>query len=204
MFEHISRKSRGEIQKTSEKKVNLGSGQYKLPGDWMRVDYDELYKPDFIQDVTDVPWKLPDDEFGVIWCSHLIEHIPDHRPFLHEVHRVAKHDALFVLMFPHYSRSWFSAQHLRAYGIHILRGHDHMFEVERVRLKYTWWGWKHWYKIPAYCMLWTLEFLANLSPAIWERVWCYWFGGFDQVIIEARVKKNIKTVDVAKVNKLEG
>jgi hypothetical protein len=53
-------------------------------------------------------------------------------------------------------------------------------------------------------MLWTLEFLANLSPSIWERVWCYWFGGFDQVIIEARVKKNIKTVDVAKVNKLEG
>jgi hypothetical protein len=33
------------------------------------------------------------------------------------------------------------------------------------------------------------NFFANLNVSFAERIWCYWVGGFEEIIFEARVKK---------------
>jgi hypothetical protein len=171
-------------------KVDLGGRNESPDNDyWIVVDFDPSCNPDILHDLTVVPWPIEDNYADSIYSSHVVEHLPELGPFLDEVVRIAIDGADFELIFPHYSRSWFSNQHKRAYGIHILQGFP-QFEVYDIKLKYTWWGWKHWYKFPAYITLATIEFFANLSPKFWERVWCYWFGGFDNVIIKAKINKD--------------
>ncbi|HEY4506283.1 MAG TPA: methyltransferase domain-containing protein [Candidatus Paceibacterota bacterium] len=185
----VSKKKIDKLRR-AKVKINIGAGQEKIPGDWIRVDISEHYNPDVVHDLTKIPWPFDDNYADAFLSSHVIEHLPDHTSFIKEIVRIAKPDALFVLIFPHFSRCWFSSQHLRAYGINLLNDYDENIIVEHIRLKYMAWGWKHWYRFPVYTAITFVEFLANLSPWFWERVWCYWFGGFDHVILECRIKKS--------------
>jgi len=168
-------------------KIDLGCGVDKLEG-YIGLDIKPGPMVDIVHDLTKTPWPFPDNYADVIRSSHVIEHLPNLSQFLSEVTRIGKNGSKLILIFPHYSRSMFSTQHLNHYGIRVLNDFK-QFEVESIKLKYTWWGWKHWYKFPAYLFLAVIELLANLSPEFWERVWCYWLGGFDNVIIKARIKK---------------
>lgn len=49
-------------------------------------------------DITDIP--LDDDTFDVIICSHVLEHIPDDRKAMRELHRVLKRDGWAILQVP--------------------------------------------------------------------------------------------------------
>ena len=49
-------------------------------------------------DVTDVPF--PDEAFGVIYCSHVLEHISEDKRALREFHRVLKFDGWAILLVP--------------------------------------------------------------------------------------------------------
>jgi SAM-dependent methyltransferase len=49
-------------------------------------------------DITDI--RYPDDSFSVIYCSHVLEHVPDDRAALRELYRVLKPGGWAVLQVP--------------------------------------------------------------------------------------------------------
>jgi SAM-dependent methyltransferase len=49
-------------------------------------------------DVTDL--RLPDDSFDVIICSHILEHVPDDRQAMQELHRILASDGWALVVVP--------------------------------------------------------------------------------------------------------
>jgi len=49
-------------------------------------------------DVTNI--QYPDESFDVIYCSHVLEHIPDDRKAMREFYRVLKKDGWAILLVP--------------------------------------------------------------------------------------------------------
>jgi hypothetical protein len=49
-------------------------------------------------DITDI--RYPDGHFDVIYCSHVLEHVPDDRKAMREFHRVLRDDGWAALMVP--------------------------------------------------------------------------------------------------------
>lgn len=49
-------------------------------------------------DVTDIQYE--DGSFDVIYCSHVLEHVPDDRKAMAEFHRVLKPDGWAILLVP--------------------------------------------------------------------------------------------------------
>jgi ubiquinone/menaquinone biosynthesis C-methylase UbiE len=60
----------------------------------------DLYKSSAMirMDITDIDYA--DDTFDVIYCSHVLEHIPDDRRAIRELHRVLKSDGWAILQVP--------------------------------------------------------------------------------------------------------
>jgi SAM-dependent methyltransferase len=53
---------------------------------------------DVKMDVTDI--QYPDNSFDVIYCSHVLEHVPDDRKAMQEFHRVLKSEGWAILLVP--------------------------------------------------------------------------------------------------------
>jgi hypothetical protein len=49
-------------------------------------------------DVTDI--QYPDESFDVVYCSHVLEHVPDDRRAMHEMRRILKQDGWGVILVP--------------------------------------------------------------------------------------------------------
>ena len=49
-------------------------------------------------DITDI--QLPDESFDVIYCSHVLEHVPDDRRAMRELRRILKRDGWAVFQVP--------------------------------------------------------------------------------------------------------
>jgi|SRR6185437_96002 len=59
----------------------------------------DLYNPAMVRmDLTDT--GLADDSKTLVWCSHVLEHIPDERAALAEIHRILAPGGLLVLQVP--------------------------------------------------------------------------------------------------------
>ncbi len=89
--------------------------------DYLRADVD--YPGEDIQQLT-----FPDNQFALLTCNHVLEHIPDDRRALHECARVLKPGGVAVFTIPgdyHQQATWTFAQpdgngHLRHYGLDVL------------------------------------------------------------------------------------
>lgn len=60
----------------------------------------DLFDPRAMEkmDITDI--RHPDESFDVIYCSHVLEHVPDDRRAMREFHRVLKADGWAILNVP--------------------------------------------------------------------------------------------------------
>lgn len=59
----------------------------------------DLYRPaDVKLDVTDI--QFPDGYFDVVYCSHVLEHVPDDRRAIRELLRVVKPGGWAIIMVP--------------------------------------------------------------------------------------------------------
>jgi len=69
----------------------------RLGGDYVTAD---LMSPlaDVQMDITRI--QYPDESFDVIYCSHVLEHVPDDRKALREFFRVLKKDGWAILLVP--------------------------------------------------------------------------------------------------------
>jgi SAM-dependent methyltransferase len=59
----------------SETKLNLGCGEYKIPG-WTNIDSVPDFKPDLVEDVTTLP-SFQDNSVDAIYAGHIAEHLID-------------------------------------------------------------------------------------------------------------------------------
>lgn len=49
-------------------------------------------------DITNIPY--PDETFDIIYCSHVLEHIPDDKKALRELNRVLKNNGWAIILVP--------------------------------------------------------------------------------------------------------
>jgi SAM-dependent methyltransferase len=109
----------------------------------------DLYNPRAMvkMDVTDI--QLPDDSFDAIYCSHVLEHVPDDNKAMRELLRVLKPNGWAMLLVPIFGERTFEdvsittpadrarvfgqEDHVRIYGRdYIDRLRSAGFEVEEV------------------------------------------------------------------------
>jgi len=69
----------------------------RIKGDYLTAD---LTSPSAMvkMDITDI--QYPDQSFDVIYCSHVLEHVPDDKKAIREFFRVLKKDGWAILLVP--------------------------------------------------------------------------------------------------------
>jgi SAM-dependent methyltransferase len=87
---------------SSKKILDVGCGQNKYPGA-IGIDSNPRTKADVIHDLGNVPYPFQENEFDLIICRHVIEHVPDVMAFITELHRVAKPNGRIEIVTPHYT-----------------------------------------------------------------------------------------------------
>ena len=69
----------------------------RLGASYLTADL-ENPEADVRMDVQDITY--PDGSFDVVYCSHVLEHVPDDRKALREFHRVLKRDGWAIILVP--------------------------------------------------------------------------------------------------------
>lgn len=70
----------------------------KIPGiEYFSADLSSPHAKEKM-DITDIQW--PDDSFDVIYCCHLLEHVPDDRKAISEIFRVLKPGGWVLIQVP--------------------------------------------------------------------------------------------------------
>ncbi len=101
--------------------LDVGCGKNKTAGA-VGIDIDRDSAADIIHDLDRFPYPLPDNEFDLLICSHIIEHVSDVKGFLDELHRVAKPGAVIKGITPHFSNpcGYYDPTHRHYFGFKFL------------------------------------------------------------------------------------
>ena len=181
------------------KKLNLGCGNEKLK-DCINVDNNQNCTPDVIHNLNEFPYPFDNEEFDEIYLDHVIEHLDNPLSVLQEIFRISKNGTKVVIRCPHFSCNWLHPGHKSAIGINLFnylgkdgdeRYGNTDFKVDTIHL--FWIRNKNEnlknrnFLIKALNKL--INLFANLHIGIAERVWCYWVGGFEEIIFESKVIK---------------
>jgi SAM-dependent methyltransferase len=177
------------------KKLNLGSGSFYKDG-YVNVDLSPAAKPDVVHDLGAFPYPFADDEFDLVEADHCLEHLPDPFAAMREIHRITKNGGAVRIRVPHFSRGFTHADHKAGFDVtfpYYFRkdfppGYQGVeFQLESMRL--TWFAQPYLKRTvlapPVFratsAVGSVLDALANLSPTLCSRLWCYWVGGFEEV-----------------------
>ena len=92
--------------------LDVGCGRRKRE-DAIGIDVNPNSQAHVIHDLNSFPWPLPDDEFELIDCYHILEHLNDVVRTMEEIHRVGKKGAIVEVRTPHFSSlySWQDPTH---------------------------------------------------------------------------------------------
>lgn len=180
--------------------LNLGCGG-DIRDDSINIDITQAEGIDLVLDLSVFPWPWPDNSVDGIHASHIIEHLPDPKPFILECLRILKKGGFLRLKVPHSSN--ISAVgcmgHYRTYSYDTLNDYlardFYLFGAKKFKTteqKLLWWyeSFDIQNEVPKR-YVWIIKvlnpifnYLINLSPRIFENVWCYWIGGAREVIWE--------------------
>ncbi len=180
-----------------QKKLNLGCGSDKKAG-YINLDWQESAKPDVQHDLNRIPYPFGDNTFDLIEAFHVIEHLD--RPFtvMKELHRILKPGGTLHIKVPHFSRGFTHAEHAHGFDVTFplyfnkqftVSGYmGYEFQLTLMELHYI--AFMHLLGYVGYGRIRigllkivnaVVSFLANASPNIASRLWCYWVGGFDEI-----------------------
>jgi SAM-dependent methyltransferase len=182
---------------TSMRKLNLGCGEDKKEG-YVNVDIHDHVKPDVVHDLNIFPYPFQENEFDVIEAFHVLEHLDKPFPVMKELQRILKPSGILHIKVPHFSRGFTHAQHSSGYDVTFPYYFDSgftksgyfgvPFELEKLELH--WMAFFHLLR-PMGASIFTISalkllnvifsFLANLSPRLCSRIWCFWVGGFEEI-----------------------
>lgn len=181
-------------------KLHLGCGEDYREG-YHNVDFHDHVKVDQVFDLNVFPYPYEDNSFDEIIAFHVLEHL--NNPFLvmKELHRISKPSAKIYIKVPHFSRGFTHSEHKAGFditfpyyfnpeftrsgyfGVH--------FKLNKMELHYS--VFIHLMKHMGVGPI-TIFFvkvtnavfsaLANLSPMLCSRIWCFWVGGFEEIEYE--------------------
>ncbi len=130
----------------------------KSIGAWLRSKVAEYItcdiepgRADVVIDIQQIDFA--DCSFDLVWCSHVLEHVPDDRKAMRELHRVTRNGGLCVVQVPLWhavtdedptiedhaerTRRFYQKDHLRLYGEDVVdRLREAGFDVEVVKAHY--------------------------------------------------------------------
>ena len=82
--------------------LDLGCGLRKKEGA-IGIDSNPRSGADIIHDLNKFPYPFKDNEFDMIVCNHILEHLDDISKIVAEIYRIAKPMAIIVIKVPHFS-----------------------------------------------------------------------------------------------------
>jgi SAM-dependent methyltransferase len=190
----------------SMRKLNLGAGGINKE-EYVNVDWRSAVEPDVSHDLNTFPYPFHDDEFDLIEADHVLEHLD--RPFevMKELHRILKPDGHLIIKVPHFSRGFTHAEHAHGFDVtfplyfnpHFVRSGYFGVDFELKRLELSWLAFLRLLPHMGYGRLTigllrvanaVISFVANVSPNFCSRVWCYWVGGFEEILFELEARKD--------------
>lgn len=178
-------------------KLNLGCGLKKING-YINVDNRLPCGPDLAHNLNVFPYPFADNYAAEIIMDHVLEHLDDPLAVLQELFRISAPGAKIFINCPHFSGNWAHPGHKSAIGVHLFdflkEGGDEQygvanFQVDKIELRWFRYslGKRSLFVLRLLNKL--ISYLANLSPRVAERFWCYYVGGFEEIRFEATVKK---------------
>lgn len=168
--------------------LNLGCGN-DLRQDSINCDITCYPGVDMVVDLGVFPWPWPDNSIDGIHAAHIIEHLPDPKPFILECLRILKPGGFLRLKVPHSSN--ISAVgclgHYRTFSYDTLNDYlaRDFYYLGKAKFRTVEQKFRFWYEVTD-CQgeLTRFQFhivklldsiitpLANISPRIWENVVC--------------------------------
>ncbi|MFH1620609.1 MAG: methyltransferase domain-containing protein [Patescibacteria group bacterium] len=187
-------------------RLNLGCGDFP-EADALNIDVRPEARCDLVLNLnnTDELGKLPQGKFEYISLFHVLEHLDDPFGMIRACVSLLKPGGILQIRVPHFSRGFTHSEHKHGFDV----GLPHYFNpklpsffygpaLELVSLRLDWTIRPDIYRmvIPD----WQVEIirainailtpLANLSPGLCSRIWCYWVGGFEQIEYRFRKSEN--------------
>jgi predicted SAM-dependent methyltransferase len=155
--------------------LNIGCGKRRIEGAY-NIDLEIDSEADVLLDMTKLPWLWKDCSLDTIYMFHFLEHCPNPKEILSECHRILKPKGRIHITVPHSSSAVANGCmfHYGTYSYNSLKDylsiHNKMFKT--VHQKIIW--------LPHYEWL-PIQWLIDLSPIFFERIWCYYVGGAMEV-----------------------
>jgi SAM-dependent methyltransferase len=161
------------------------------------IDFNKAIKPNILHDLTKYPYPIKSHSFDKIYASHIIEHLPNTVRTMEEFYRILRSNGTLIIRVPHFSSrsSWIDPTHYRCFSFSSFDYFDKSnkdplmytygkcnFKIMKVELHYTRPDVAHSVITKAITKL--FNFIANKNPSFFERVWCYWVGGFSEIYLE--------------------
>jgi SAM-dependent methyltransferase len=185
------------------RKLNVGCGEFRKDG-YVNLDIRADVGAEIVHDLQVFPYPIPDNEFDLVEADHVLEHLSDPFMVMKELHRITKRGGVVVIRAPHFSRGFSHPEHKRGFDVsfplyfepRFKGGYQGVaFEVKEVRL--AWFAQKYLKRATLSTFQYhagaalgaVLSFLANLSPFACSRLWCYWVGGFEEIMFRLAVRK---------------
>ena len=174
-------------------KLNLGCGQSKKKG-YINIDSSKQVNPDKVIDLEKARLPFKDNSVDEIIAEHVLEHINNFTPLMHEMYRVCKNNSIIKIKTPFYS-SWGQFNdptHVRFFSpftfnyfskgeySHEVNAQKDMFKREKIKINF---GVGFSSK-----MNWFFNPLLNLNHRFYCRFFA-WIFPASEIEFELRVKK---------------
>ena len=180
-------------------KLDIGCSFHKKAG-YIGVDLLKSEDVDVVADMESLPFS--DSTVDEIHTRHTFEHVKDPHKCLSELYRVTKSTSKITIIVPHYSNHtyWADMTHIRPFSIRSFEYFDLKYanaagfpiylpdvNIKTLSAELIYWperiySTKRFFKRVVLKLLdWIISKLANMSPFLCERIWCYWVGGFYEV-----------------------
>jgi len=83
--------------------LELGVGNNKKYNNSIGLDIINTINTDIVWDLEKTPMPFEDNDFDMVYCSHVLEHIDNLYELLKDIYRILKPKGLFIINVPHFS-----------------------------------------------------------------------------------------------------